>query len=64
MYSHEIDKTLKLHNYNIKSDTYLEICKTSPQISRIKYEPFQNKFTIWTNDNWNWTFQVELSGIV
>ena len=38
MYSHEIDKKLKSENYYIDSDAYENICFTSPQISRVKYE--------------------------
>lgn len=46
MYSYEIDQTIKSQNYNINSDTYLNICYTSPQISRVKYNPYDNKYEI------------------
>lgn len=60
MYSYEIDNKLKSENYNLNTGTYIQICKTSPQIIRIKYEPFENNFDIWTNDNYHWTFKVRL----
>lgn len=60
MYSYEIDNELKSENYNLNTDTYIQICKTSPQIIRIKYNSFENNFDIWTNDNYHWTFKVRL----
>lgn len=62
MYSYEINKTLESQNYNIDSETYMDICNTSPQISRVKYEPFEDNFNIWTNDNYHWAFKVKLRG--
>lgn len=58
MYSYEINKTLESQNYNIDSETYMDICNTSPQISRVKYEPYDNKYEIWTNDNYYWKINV------
>lgn len=58
MYSNEIDQTIKSNNYIIDSKTYLHICNTSPQISQVKYEPFDNKYDIWTNDNYYWKINV------
>ena len=60
MYSHEIDNVLKEKNYTIESTLYSEICKNSPQISRVTFNPYENNFSISTNDNWNWTFNVYL----
>lgn len=51
MYSHEIDQTLKSHNYTIDSDTYLHICNSSSQITHVKYDSYNENFQIWTNDN-------------
>lgn len=62
MYSYEIDKTLKSHNYNIDSETYIDMCSTSTQISRVKYDPYDNKYEIWTNDNYYWKFNVYRKG--
>ena len=62
MYSYEINQTIVSQNYNIDSETYMDVCNTSPQISRVKYEPFEDNFNIWTNDNYHWTFKVKLRG--
>lgn len=58
MYSYEIDKTLKFRNYNIDSETYIDICNTSQQISRVKCDPYDSKYEIWTNDNYYWKINV------
>jgi len=57
MYSCEIDKLLQGQNYNINSETYINICSTSPQITRIKYNPNGNHFEIWVSDRY-WKFTV------
>ena len=62
MYSYEINQTIVSQNYNIDSETYMDICNTSPQISRVKYEPFEDNFNIWTNDNYHCNFKVKLRG--
>lgn len=59
MYSWEIEQLLKLKNYLISNKEYFEICKTSPQIKRIKYEPFEDDFYIWTDDQYNFKFKVK-----
>lgn len=58
MYSSEIDNTMREKSHNLDSGTYLHICSTSPQICRVNYEPFENVFNIWTNDEWSWQFHV------
>ncbi len=52
---------LELNNYNINSETYSNICSTSPQITRIKYSPFGNFFEIWASDGY-WKFMVYRKG--
>lgn len=59
MYSWEIEQLLKLKNYLISNKEYFEICKTSPQIKRIEYKPFENEFYIWTDDQYNFKFKVK-----
>lgn len=61
MYSTEIDELMKQHEYSIPSKTYFYICETSPQIDRVRYEPQNDYFEIWTNDNFYWRFTVYLS---
>lgn len=58
MYSSEINQALESNNYNIDSETYINICSTSPQILRVKYDPYDNKFEIWTDDNCYWKFSI------
>lgn len=62
MYSYEINQTLESKNYNIDSETYIDICNTSPQISRIKYDSYENKYEIWTSDNYFWKINVYRKG--
>lgn len=58
MYSYEIDQLLKSKSYIIDSDTYSNICKSSPQAKRVKYEPTHNSFEMWTDDGFYWKFTV------
>lgn len=62
MYSYEIEQLLQSQNYNITPETYIDICNTSPQIVRKKYEPYEEIFKIWTGDNYYWEFKVRLRG--
>lgn len=55
MYSYEIENLLKLKNYLVSIQEYLEIVK-SPQIDHIKYE--NDTFNMWTNDNYNFTLKI------
>ena len=60
MYSHEIEEKLSQQNYILSVKDYFNICDSSPQISQVKYYPFENFFEIQTKDNYCWKFQVEL----
>ncbi len=57
MYSYQIQQLLESSNYNIDSETYINICSTSPQIKEIKYSPFGNYFEILVSDGY-WKFTV------
>ena len=57
MYTWEIEKKLKESNYNISVADYINICNSSPQISRCRYDPFYNNFQLWA-DNKCYTFVV------
>ena len=46
MYSVEIQKVLEENNYNIDSETYIDICQNSPQICHVKYDAFQFYFKV------------------
>lgn len=52
MYDWEIQNRLIEQNYKISSDEYFNICRTSPQIKHVKYNPFENCFEIWTDCNY------------
>lgn len=58
MYSIEIDQKFKSENYHIDSDTYINICQSSPQVTHIKYNPYDGSFDLWTNDNYYWKINV------
>lgn len=58
MYSWEIDELMRISNYYISSDAYLKINAESPQVIRVKYEPFNDNFEMETNDGYQWRFKV------
>lgn len=62
MFSWEINQILESQRYNLDSETYINICRTSPQISRVKYDPYSDSHEIWTNDNNYWKFSVQREG--
>lgn len=55
MYSHEIEKLLKLRQNLVSIQEYLEIIK-SPQIDHIKYE--NDTFFVWSNDGHSFTLKI------
>ena len=57
MYSWEISNILSYHNNSINSQIFIDICNSSPQIIRIKYDPLSNTYEMWDKDNY-WHFQV------
>ena len=58
MYSYEIDSTMKQFNYTLPSYLYLQITDTSPQISSIKYSPYDGMYELCTDDGGHWIFSV------
>lgn len=58
MYSTEINETLRRNNYTIDSETYSNICQTSPQINHAKYNAHEQCYEIWTDDGNYWKFTV------
>lgn len=64
MYSHEIDNVLNENNYDIGSNIYLHICRTSPQLIHIKYDAYSNSFQMWSNDGYYWKFAVHRENLV
>jgi len=61
MYSYQIQQIFESKNYNIDSETYFNICSTSPQITRVRYSPYENCFEIWASDGY-WKFSVYQKG--
>lgn len=59
MYSHEIQQIMESSGYALDAKTCEKICFTSPQIRDIKYEPYDEAFHIWTDDNYYWKFKIE-----
>ena len=59
MYSWEIYEVIKNNNYNISVEDYIKILNTSPQIREVKYNPYENNFKIYTEDNLNIKFNVK-----
>lgn len=57
MYSYEIEQLLKLKNYIISNKEYFNFI-SSPQIKYVKYNPYDNKFYVSTDDNYNFEFKV------
>lgn len=55
MFSWEISQLLSENNYNIDSETYLNICATSPQLDHISCGQL---FEIWSQDGYHWEFTV------
>lgn len=58
MYSWEIKNLLSIRNYLISNKEYFNILDTSPQIRGIEYKPFEDRFYMWTDDNYNFNFKV------
>ena len=58
MYDWELTKYLQDRNYVLTPDEYMFICKTCPQLTSGKYEPFGNYFEFWSSDGNYYKFQV------
>ena len=62
MYSHEIAELLKLRGYVLDVKEYFKVCETSPQITRVTYNPYDDKITILTSDKYDFKFKVKRKG--
>ena len=64
MYSWEISdvmkKTLVQNDTVIDSEVYQQIIATSPQISRVSYNPATGRFEMWTKDGFYFDFKTYL----
>ena len=59
MYSWEIQKLLELRNYLLSVKEYFYICDTSPQITRVSYDSYNNDFIIETADRYKFKFKIK-----
>ena len=58
MYSYEIKQIVESNNNYVDSELYCKITSSSPQINHIKYDPYNNEYEIWTNDDYYWKITV------
>ena len=59
MYSNEILELLRLRNYLVSVEEYIKLI-SSNQVNYVKYNPFEDKFYVSTNDNYNFEFRVNI----
>lgn len=62
MYNWEIHNLISTYNGLLPSTKYLEICKTSPQLNHIKYDPYEDIFEAWSVDGDYFRFKVYYKG--
>lgn len=58
MYSHEIAELLRLRNYLVSVEEYIKIT-SSKQVKLVKYNPFEDRFYVSTDDNYNFDFKIK-----
>ena len=58
MYTFEITQVMQQYNYDLPSNVYSKILNSTPQIQRVKFNPYGRHFEIWTNDGGFWNFVV------
>lgn len=58
MYSWEIQQFIEDRNYYIGGDDLLFITNPylHPQLTHIKYNPYENKYEMWDNEGWYFYF--------
>ena len=61
IYSYEIDYYLRSRNWLLTRDEYLYVSdvRTNPQISKVKYTPYDNSLYLETSDGYNWIFRLK-----
>lgn len=62
MYSHEIERLLKIKQNIISTSEYFEIISSSPQIDYIKYNAYNDTTEIKTNDKYHFKFKIKTKG--
>nr|DAL75238.1 MAG TPA: hypothetical protein [Caudoviricetes sp.] len=49
---------MQKHNYSIPSSLYIHICRTSPQLQGVRYNPWDQTYEMWDGENNYWKFRV------
>ena len=52
LYDYELNDYLSNRNNILTSDEYMYVCNTCPQINHVKYDPFDNLFKVWSEENY------------
>lgn len=62
MYSYEIQELLKTNNWIVSKEDYFRISDVNQncQITKIKYNSFQDNYIMSTDDGWTWSFKVKI----
>lgn len=58
MFSYEIDSLMRSKGYCINKEDYVEIIESTPQLARVNFDAYSNKFHIWTDDGYDWEFDI------
>lgn len=59
MYSHEIKELVEMRNHLLTIKEYVNIYKTSPQITEISYNGYDDAFNIKTKDGYDVKFKIK-----
>jgi hypothetical protein len=59
MYSWEIAKLLELRQYVLDVKEYFDLCSNSPQITRVTYNPYDDKIKVLTSDKYEFNFKIK-----
>lgn len=58
MYDWELHNYLRERNYDLNHNEYLYVCNDCPQLIYIKYNPYEDCFESWSNNNEYFRFKV------
>ena len=61
IYSWAIDQYLRTRNWLLNREEYIYVSNVnaSPQIQKIKYNPYDTSFYMETDDGYNWIFRIK-----
>lgn len=58
MYDWELTQYMRDREFKINSKEYIYICNTCPQINHVKYNAWEGKFHMWSDNGCHWSFYV------